>query len=200
MRSYIFQWIGQISQFWRVLTIWGTFNNFDQILRFRQYLTLLTRFNSSTSLARLHLAFTVWEGRFSNHPCDWIRAFSVWHSRFLLCFYIHFVLIFRGSAACMLLNAEWVLICLHMGSSGCGKTCSYFLFINLPFFYQSFFIWIKFLLYLPVIFLNILIYYLFVCFVLLFVCLLAGLFVGWLVGPILLLLCFILSVVWRWGD
>ena len=99
----------------------------------------------------------------------------------------------------MLLNAEWVLICLHMGSSGCGETCSYFLFINLPFFYPFFFIGIRILLHLPVILLNISIYYLFVCFVLLFVCLLAGLFlclfVGWLVCPILLLLCFILSVV-----
>ena len=160
MRSYIFQIAGQISQFWRVLTIWGTFNNFGQIIRFRLYLTPLTRFNSSTSLARLHRAFAVWEGRFLNYPCDWIRAISVWHSRFLLCFYIHFALILRGSAACMLLNAEWVLICLHMGSSGCGETCSCFLFINLPFFYQSFSFRIWFLLHLPVIFLNILIYYL----------------------------------------
>ena len=94
----------------------------------------------------------------------------------------------------MLLNAEWVLICLHMGSSGCGETCSYFLFINSPFSYQSFSILENisdspasnsFKTFDTICF---------VCFVGLLFCLFACLFVCWLVGPILLLLCFILSV------
>ena len=61
------------------------------------------------------------------------------HLSYFIVFLFCFFLIFHGSAACMLLNADWVLICLHMGSSGCGETCSYFLFINLPFSYQSIF-------------------------------------------------------------